>query len=189
MNIMPDVTYEEFFIGEDKYAIRPLERGDFNEDFSSCLTLPDATKSSFQFGLKPSPAQVKIDGIYDFTSRDAFAYVAFKNNAIQTNEHWPVAYAVCAKNTIYQANQFFMSIDEKLKSTRLPLELFSVLVIHAKTLGGESLFCHASENNIEMRALAEKTKLSTRLLTNKPHGVVYSMVMDNHPGRIKFQTS
>jgi len=186
MNTIPDVTYEEFFIGEDKYSIRPLEEGDFQHDFASGKPFPDATGSSTTFGLKPGPTLLALDEVYDFNSPESFAYVAFKNNADDASDHTPVAYALCAENKVYQSHQFFISVDEDLKSTRMPSELLSMLANHAKRQDTKTLFCHADENNIEMRALAERARMSVRLETGKPHGVMYSMILDEHPGIVKF---
>ena len=186
MNTIPDVARAEFFIDWDKYSIRPVEEGDFKHDFSSGVVFPDATDASVTFGLKPVPAALEHADIYDFDSPNSFAYVALKNPGNNAGAPTPVAYALCGLNTIYQSHQFYISVDKALKSTRVPFELLNMLANHASKQGTKTLFCHADESNIAMRALAEKMHMSVRLESGQAHGVMYSMSIDEHPSIVNF---
>jgi|GEM_PF-2903675 len=184
MSTLPRLKSEEFFINKDKYEIRQLEKTDFEVDFNKTEELPDATEDPFLFGQKPIPDTVKLQGIYDYNNATAVAFIALKRNVSAPGDR--VGLAVCALNPTYASHQFYLSVDKSLKATRLPAELLSMLANHAKTHNVATLFCYADEHNVNMRALAETTRMSVRLDSRKSHMVKYSLNLEEHPDIVKF---
>lgn len=182
----PDIKYEDFFIDFEKFSIRPLEKGDFGHDFSTSQMLPDVAGTNQYFGEKPECAHLKLKGIYDFQDNDSGAFVVFNSSTSETSELQLLAYGLYAKNSVYMSHELFMTCSDRLKLTRLPKELLTMLIKHARLRGVKQLFATAPESNIYMRALAEKLGMSVRLSSQDTHRAIYSLSVDKHPDLIKF---
>jgi len=181
-----DLTGDDFFIGGEKFSLRYLQRHDFEFDFSSTSTLPEATDNAIQFGEKLDTSVVDLSHIYQMVNPTAGAFTVLKEDLSDDSVSQPVSYAVYGLNRIYQSHQFCMSVDNALKISRLPTEILAKLINHAKEQGVKTLYCRANENNLLMRALAKRTRMSTRLDSDNSRCLVYSLMIDRHPGIVKF---
>jgi len=172
--------YKTCIIDGNTYTIRHVREEDFDINLTHCPSMPDATQSSVNFGLKPNNEILNLWGIYDADDDRSSAFVASMINGHNQPDHKRAGFAMYAKNRKSYSHEFYISVDESLKQSSLPAQLLSVLVQHAKRHGVRVLFCHSDESNQEMQALAKRTGMLVTLESNQSHGIKYTLMLDKH---------
>jgi len=177
-----------FVISGDTYTIRAVQPTDFDIDLTFCKSIPDTIEAAVNFGQKPNPEKLNMFGIYDVNDARSNAFIALKVNG-NGNTSKPVGFAMHARNRELYSHEFYISVDQSLKQTSLPAELLNVLVQHAKHHGVKVLFCHADENNVLMRTLAERIGMLVTLEPKQTHGIKYTLLLDKRPDLEKILAS
>jgi len=172
--------YKTSIIDGNTYTIRHVREEDFDVNLTHCSSLPDATQTSVNFGLKPDNEKLNLWGIYDTNDDRSSAFVASMINGHNQLEHKRAGFAMYAKNRKSYSHEFYISVDQSLKQSSLPAQLLSVLIQHAKQHGVKVLFCHSDERNQEMQALAKRTGMLVTLEPDQSHGIKYTLMLDKH---------
>ncbi len=173
--------YKSFIIAGNTYTVRHVQDGDFDVNLTHCTNMPDATPTSVNFGLKPNNKILNLWGIYDTDDSRSSAFVATMINGQNQDECKRVGFAMYAKNRENYSHEFYISVDQSLKKTNLPAQLFSVIVQHATRHGVKVLFCHSDESNQEMQALAKQAGMLVTLESGQSHGIKYTLMLDKQP--------
>jgi len=166
-------------IAGDTYLIRPAQETDFNVDLTYSKSIPDATQSSVNFGIKPNTDNLNLFGIYDVDDSRSNAFLAVKIEGAKPQNHKRVGFALYAMNRKFYSHEFYLSVDQSLRDSTLPAQLLTVIIQHAMAHGVKVLFCHADENNSAMQILAERTGMLVTLESGQSHGIKYTLTLDN----------
>jgi hypothetical protein len=182
VNVTANNSYLKTFTSAgDTYIIRPVAAEDFDRNLTYCENIPDATPTSVNFGLKPNVEALNLHGIYDIDDVRSSGFVVTKVNDGEPEHSKRVGLAIYGKHRKLYSHEFHMSIEQSLMTTTLPVQLFRVLVKHAKDHGIKVLFCHANEHNPAMQSLAEQAGMLVTLEPEQSHGVKYTLLLDKSP--------
>lgn len=183
MTSCENITSESFYIEGSKITVKLFELEDktLSNKFVDRLS---SEKNTFygQGGFH----QLELEELKDLCSqksKDSVGVVALVSKNGQLRE---VGAARYKKNTLTGSHELAVTVSGIYRLTRLAKELVSFLAYYARNHGVKVLYMIDTDDNVDVRNLAEQLKMSVRLDPNESHKVTYSLNVDVHPGVVEF---
>jgi hypothetical protein len=103
-----------------------------------------------------------------------------------TTDVLPIGIAIYVQNPITLTHELSILVQPDYANTRLPLELLDSLVLDAAENGALTLSTTDTNDDVHMRAIADKTGMSVRLDNKHYRHTRYTLQVDKHPGVVMF---